>query len=102
MDEDEEVRGRRGSRDSERGAGDMHHTHTGFGGRGLGYCKWRGTNNHKLRTEREIEQMSFSFVAGRGKEWRPPRKERTSKGPGIALKSPQLFSPLLPFFSFYF
>ena len=41
--------------------------------------------------------MSSSFVAGRGKEWRPPRKERTSKGPGIALKSPQsffsLFSP---------
>lgn len=34
MDEDEEVRGRRGSRDSERGAGDMHHTRTGFGGGG--------------------------------------------------------------------
>ena len=44
MDEDEEVRGRRGSRDSERGAGDMHHhRQTGFGGRGLGYRKWGGT-----------------------------------------------------------
>lgn len=49
--------------------------------------------------------MSFSFVAGRGKEWRPPRKEWTSKSPGIDLKYPELlFSPssLTVFPSFYF